>query len=171
MAELEENEQDTYTDASGGTPNTDPVILDARGEASVWLDARLSYKSVLKTALDATLYTEDNVQGGGNATQVFYTPSGTDATSRSVHYELDTHIISSLRFMSEVQRNDVLGHVGSVDVHAPLQKWLDYLMTHEASGLWVAGDYLHGDTLMIEGGGITLIGQGRNTRLLRTIRE
>ncbi|HEX3161134.1 MAG TPA: hypothetical protein VHQ92_01025 [Pseudolabrys sp.] len=29
----------TYTDASGLTPNTNPIILDSRGEASVWVES------------------------------------------------------------------------------------------------------------------------------------
>ena len=39
----------TYTDSSAGTPNTNPIILNARGEANVWLD-NTTYKFVLKTA-------------------------------------------------------------------------------------------------------------------------
>ena len=27
---------DTYTDATGGSTNTNPIVLDARGEADVW---------------------------------------------------------------------------------------------------------------------------------------
>ena len=49
----------TFTDAGLGTPNANPTILDARGEASIRLDG--SYKIVLKTDADVTVYTEDNV--------------------------------------------------------------------------------------------------------------
>lgn len=44
--------QNTYTDATGVTPNTNPVILDARGEASVWPDVTLTYKYTLAPAND-----------------------------------------------------------------------------------------------------------------------
>jgi len=37
----------TYTDSTGGTPNTNPVQFNARGEAQVWIDATLAYKFVL----------------------------------------------------------------------------------------------------------------------------
>lgn len=37
----------TYTDSSGGTPNANPIILNFRGEADVWLDPALTYKYVL----------------------------------------------------------------------------------------------------------------------------
>lgn len=49
----------TFTDAGLGTPNANPTILDARGEASIRLDG--AYKIVLKTDADVTVYTEDQV--------------------------------------------------------------------------------------------------------------
>ena len=49
--------QVTYTDSSGGTANTNPVILDSRGEASVWLGSSL-YKLRLTTAADVDRHTE-----------------------------------------------------------------------------------------------------------------
>jgi hypothetical protein len=39
--------QDTYTTASGSVANTNPVVLDSSGRASVFLDTSLSYKLVL----------------------------------------------------------------------------------------------------------------------------
>lgn len=50
----------TYTDSTGASANTNPVILDSRGEASVWLGASL-YKFVLKDSVDALIWTADNV--------------------------------------------------------------------------------------------------------------
>lgn len=51
----------TYTDASGTTLNTNPVILNSRGEASVWLGAT-PYKFALYTAADTLVWTTDNVE-------------------------------------------------------------------------------------------------------------
>ncbi|MGI9142225.1 MAG: hypothetical protein ACR2IJ_03440 [Fluviibacter sp.] len=51
----------SYTDHTGVTENTNPVILDSNGEASVWLPDTTSYKYVLKTADDVTLYTVDYI--------------------------------------------------------------------------------------------------------------
>ena len=42
----------TYTNSTGFTPNTDPVILNARGEAQVWLSPGQNYKFVLAPADD-----------------------------------------------------------------------------------------------------------------------
>lgn len=39
--------QVTYTDASGMTPNSNPIVLDFRGEAEIWLDIDLTYKFIL----------------------------------------------------------------------------------------------------------------------------
>ncbi len=50
----------SYTDYSGTVANTNPVILDANGEANIWLDSQL-YKIVLRDADDVTLWTVDNV--------------------------------------------------------------------------------------------------------------
>lgn len=53
--------QVTYTDQGGGTPNANPTILDANGEADIWIGTG-SYKFVLKDADDVTQWTVDNVQ-------------------------------------------------------------------------------------------------------------
>ena len=49
----------TYQDAAGVVPNTNPVIMDARGEATVFWSG--AYKVVLKDASDVTIWTVDNV--------------------------------------------------------------------------------------------------------------
>lgn len=41
----------TYTDQSGGTPNANPVILDAAGTAHIWLDGE-AYKFVVTDSAD-----------------------------------------------------------------------------------------------------------------------
>ena len=55
----------TYTDSTGGTAQANPVVLDARGEASVWLADGL-YKIVLKDASDSEIWTVDGVSGSGS---------------------------------------------------------------------------------------------------------
>jgi hypothetical protein len=60
--------QDTYTSATLGTPNANPVILDSAGRATVFLDSTDSYKFVLAPATDtdpptAAYWTVDNVVG------------------------------------------------------------------------------------------------------------
>ncbi len=50
----------TYTDQGGLTQNANPVILDAYGEANIWLGTA-AYKFVIKNSLDEVLKTIDNV--------------------------------------------------------------------------------------------------------------
>ncbi len=55
--------QATYTDSTGGTPSANPIILDANGEAAMWVNPSFSYKFVLKNSSDVTQWTVDNVVG------------------------------------------------------------------------------------------------------------
>jgi len=42
--------QATYTDSTGNTPNPNPVLLNARGEAQIWLNPLQNYKFLLTDA-------------------------------------------------------------------------------------------------------------------------
>lgn len=57
----------TFTTSSGGTANTNPIVLDAAGRLSgsdeVWLTNGQVYKFVLKTSTDVQLWSVDNVSG------------------------------------------------------------------------------------------------------------
>lgn len=53
--------KDTYTDATGATLNTNPVILDSAGRASIWLVGR--YHVMVYTSADALVYEQDQVEG------------------------------------------------------------------------------------------------------------
>lgn len=50
----------TYTDYGGLTANANPVVLDANGEADIWLGTGY-YKFVLKNSAGVTQWTMDNV--------------------------------------------------------------------------------------------------------------
>ena len=72
----------TYTDSSGSVPNTNPIILDSRGEAAIWLGVA-SYKLKLTTSTDVEIWTVDNISGASIAVQKGAsagrpTPSATD---------------------------------------------------------------------------------------------
>lgn len=55
----------TYLDAAGAGSNTNPIILDARGEAVIYWDG--SYKAILKDAADVPVWTADNINQGSVA--------------------------------------------------------------------------------------------------------
>jgi hypothetical protein len=65
-----------------GNKNTNPIVLDARGECSIWLDPAITYKFVVKDALGVTQYTEDNVSGGGSGSSagLNFRTEGADST-------------------------------------------------------------------------------------------
>jgi hypothetical protein len=51
----------TYVDQPGVTANTNPIILDSRGMANIWLQPSVAYKFVVKDSSDVTQYTTDNI--------------------------------------------------------------------------------------------------------------
>ena len=56
--------QASYTDSTQSTPHSNPVILNARGESSVWLDPTLTYKLVLTDQFGNQLWSQDQIPGG-----------------------------------------------------------------------------------------------------------
>lgn len=58
--------QATYADSSGAAANTNPIILDSRGEANVWLGGAI-YKFILKDADDALIWSVDNISAPTSA--------------------------------------------------------------------------------------------------------
>lgn len=92
----------TYSDAAATTPNSNPIVLDSRGEATVFWSG--SYKVVLKTSIGTTIYTQDNVTSYDldvfadlaattGAALVGFKQSGTGAVDTTVDAELRVHEI------------------------------------------------------------------------------
>ena len=52
----------SYTDSTGVSANTNPIVLDSRGEANVWLGADI-YKFALYTSVGVLIWTVDNING------------------------------------------------------------------------------------------------------------
>jgi hypothetical protein len=63
----------TYTSASGVTPNSNPVVLNATGRVvgEIWLTQGQAYKFVLKTSAGVTLGTYDNVPGANDPNGIY----------------------------------------------------------------------------------------------------
>ena len=58
--------QATFTDYTGATPNTNPVILDSRGEANIWLGGA-TYKFRLTDANEVEIWTVDYISAPTSA--------------------------------------------------------------------------------------------------------
>jgi hypothetical protein len=56
----------TYTDSTANTTNTNPVILDSRGEANVWFGPS-RYTLLLKDSLDNLIWTAAGVNSSPSA--------------------------------------------------------------------------------------------------------
>jgi hypothetical protein len=52
----------SYTDSTGLIANTNPIVLDSRGEANVWLSGDI-YKFALYTSVSVLIWTVDNING------------------------------------------------------------------------------------------------------------
>lgn len=55
----------TYTTAAQTTANTNPIVLDSRGEANVWLLAGEAYKFTLQNSSGVLQYTVDQITAAG----------------------------------------------------------------------------------------------------------
>lgn len=82
--------QIAYTSATGSTPHTNPIVLDAAGRISgsseIWLDGDVKYKFILKDGNDVLIATWDDIWGigspGGTSPNIpiIYTSTGDGST-------------------------------------------------------------------------------------------
>ena len=80
--------KDTYTNAGGGTANSNPVTLDSAGAADIFLSTTGSYKITWYTAASVLVDTEDNIAPFKTGTSdvfsdsTFYLQDNSDATKQ-----------------------------------------------------------------------------------------
>ena len=103
----------TYTSFAGTISNANPVVLDSRGEAAVWLGSA-SYKLTLKDATDVEIWTADDINsqaalnalaafevtlaGSTGSTLVGFTQTG-PGTTRTVQSKLsDSYSVADFGF-------------------------------------------------------------------------
>lgn len=88
----------SYTDQTGSVANANPVVLNSRGEASVWLSSAM-YKMTLQTSAGVEIWTVDNLNGAqqnvlstlaaaGGSALIGYTPAGSSVNVQTVQTKL-----------------------------------------------------------------------------------
>ena len=84
----------TYTDSTGVSANTNPIVLDSRGEANLWFGASI-YKITLYDSANVLIWTVDNVSSAlvllaapSGSSLVGYLPEGTGAVPTTVQAKL-----------------------------------------------------------------------------------
>jgi hypothetical protein len=142
----------TYTDESGTTPNSNPVILDSRGEAAIWLGVA-SYKLKLTTSTDVEIWTVDNIVSAsvqaladlsesGGAALVGYLPAGTGAVATTVQAKLRETVSvkdfgakgdgvsnDTTAIQTEINQGRTLFPSGTYNISSSLQYRKDQLIT------------------------------------------
>lgn len=112
----------TYTDSTGTIANANPVILDTRGEASVWMDSGL-YKLALQTSAGVSVWTVDNISGtvnlgqlaaSGGSSLIGFLQAGTGAVTRTAQNKM-RETVSVTDFMTAAQIADVQAGTLAVD--------------------------------------------------------
>ena len=93
----------SYTDSTGLIANTNPIVLDSRGEANVWLGAAI-YKFALYTSVGVLIWTVDNINGntfvvtaiGDGTTTAFSVINGvTNIYINGVYQNRNTYTVTS----------------------------------------------------------------------------
>ena len=93
----------SYTDSTGNFANTNPIVLDSRGEANVWLGAAI-YKFALYTSVGVLIWTVDNINGstfsvnatGDGTTLAFSVVNGFTAIYiNGVYQNRNTYVVTS----------------------------------------------------------------------------
>jgi hypothetical protein len=132
----------TYSDKAETAPNANPIILDANGEATIFLSSA-AYKFVLKTPADVTMWTVDGIAtiNDGSITNAKLVPG-------ILSNDIPGHALMADGYLS----NDTPGHAKMADGYlsadtAGRAKMADGYLSNNAEGhAKMVDGYLSADT-------------------------
>ena len=163
----------SYTDSTGVSANTNPIVLDSRGEANLWFGASI-YKITLYDSANVLIWTVDNVSSAlvllaapSGSSLVGYLPEGTGAVPTTVQ--------AKLRESVSVKDFGAVGN-GVADDTVAIQTALNHIRTSTTEkALYIpTGVYKLTDTLSarnlaaFNGGNYMIYGDGISSVLYQT---
>lgn len=154
--------QATYTNRAGTSANTNPIILDARGEATIYLTPGAVYDFTLKTDTDALVWTREDVTAqAGDAAAISVTQTGTGAKERTLQADKELE----LNLMDYVSPSDDAGvRAGTTDCSLAISAALDEAISRGRVKLKIpAGRFLIGTAIsktLTTTGGLCIEGAG-----------
>lgn len=93
----------TYTSSSGASANTNPIILDGRGECSLWFSPNSLYKIKLTDSNDVEIYVVDNITSSG------YVSGGTIVNSSIVNSSISNSTMTGGAISGTSIDNSIIG--------------------------------------------------------------
>jgi hypothetical protein len=175
--------KDTYTDSTGVTPNTNPIILNSRGEASVWLETG-KYKFTLKDSNDVDIWTVDNISQAFESENISIIDSGGYYVGSNVEAALQESAVfvqsgsgaitrtktEKMRDFISVKDFGALGN-GSRDDTADIQAAINAADATGTNLFFPAGTYIVSSTgLLIDGtsaGTVGFYGAGMDATIIK----
>lgn len=122
-----------YQNRAGTVAHTNPIVLDVRGEAQIYLTPGTNYRYVLKTDQDVTVWTQDDIEANPLATDlatssgsslVGFLQAGIGAVLRTLQGK-GRERVTVTDFMSDAERDDILLVNPVLDHTASIQKAFD----------------------------------------------
>ncbi len=152
----------TYTSSSGGTANTNPIVLNSAGRTAseVWLTNGTSYKFILKDSSDVLIATYDNISGIGDSSAVLAQLANTS----------DIALGDALVGFKQSNSSGILANATARTVHGKLQDFV-HVRDFGAVGNW-NGTTGNDDSAAIQNAidaGIEIDMRDGNWRITRTI--
>jgi hypothetical protein len=146
--------QATYTDSTQTTQNTNPVILNANGQANVWLVVGQTYKLKLTDFIGNQIWVVDQIPGGLSAQQIgmlFYPQTSAEQSAG----------ITPINFIyppGNILRYGTNTLPGTTDMSVPIQNSINQWANGGAPVYVPSGNYLQ-----LSSASLTATTTGRNT--------